>query len=83
MSPPIVQLWTGHCGHVETSAANRLIGEVVQSRRRPLLGPFPGCLKCESASRHFQPGEGPSRGLLRDCTTSPINRFAALLETAE
>ena len=21
----------------------------------------------------------PSRGLLRDCTTSPINRFAALL----
>ena len=26
----------------------------------------------------FQPGEGPSRGLLRDCTTSPINRFAAL-----
>ena len=28
----------------------------------------------------FQPGEGPSRGLLRDCTTSPINRFAALGE---
>ena len=26
----------------ETSAANRLIGEVVQSRRRPLLGPSPG-----------------------------------------
>ena len=26
-----------------------------------------------------QPGEGPSRGLLRDCTTSPINRFAALV----
>ena len=26
-------------------------------------------------------GEGPSRGLLRDCTTSPINRFAALHET--
>ena len=25
------------------------------------------------------PGEGPSRGLLCDCTTSPINRFAALL----
>ena len=24
------------------------------------------------------PGEGPSRGLLCDCTTSPINRFAAL-----
>ena len=24
---------------------------------------------------HFQLGEGPSRGLLRDCTTSQINRF--------
>ena len=36
-------------------------------------------LKCESASRCFQPGEGPSRGLLLDCTTSPINRFAALI----
>ena len=31
-----------------------------------------------NASRHFQPGD-PSRGLLRDCTTSPINRFAALV----
>ena len=30
-------------------------------------------------SRRFQPGEGPSRGLLRDCTPSPINRFAALI----
>ena len=27
---------------VKDSAANRLIGEVVQSRRRPLLGPSPG-----------------------------------------
>ena len=27
---------------VDNSAANRLIGEVVQSRRRPLLGPSPG-----------------------------------------
>ena len=27
-------------------------------------------LKCESTSRHFQSGEGPSRGLLRDCETS-------------
>ena len=27
---------------IDTSAANRLIGEVVQSRRRPLLGPSPG-----------------------------------------
>ena len=27
---------------VPYSAANRLIGEVVQSRRRPLLGPSPG-----------------------------------------
>ena len=29
-------------GGVSNSAANRLIGEVVQSRRRPLLGPSPG-----------------------------------------
>ena len=28
--------------HILNSAANRLIGEVVQSRRRPLLGPSPG-----------------------------------------
>ena len=27
---------------IRISAANRLIGEVVQSRRRPLLGPSPG-----------------------------------------
>ena len=27
---------------IQVSAANRLIGEVVQSRRRPLLGPSPG-----------------------------------------
>ena len=27
---------------IYTSAANRFIGEVVQSRRRPLLGPSPG-----------------------------------------
>ena len=28
--------------NIGTSAANPLIGEVVQSRRRPLLGPSPG-----------------------------------------
>ena len=28
--------------NITTSAANRLIGEVAQSRRRPLLGPSPG-----------------------------------------
>ena len=39
---------TGGFGRVQggrwvvTSAANRLIGEVVQSRRRPLLGRSPG-----------------------------------------
>ena len=37
-------------------------------------------LKCESAFNQ-EKGEGPSRGLLRDCTTSPINRFAALVDT--
>ena len=30
------------CTTVQDSAANRLISEVVQSRRRPLLGPSPG-----------------------------------------
>ena len=30
-------------------------------------------------SRCFQPGEGPSRGLLRDCTTSPMDRFTAII----
>ena len=34
------------------------------------------CLKCESASRSFQLGEGPpSRGVLSDCETSPKVRF--------
>ena len=28
--------------NINISAANRLIGDVVQSRRRPLLGPSPG-----------------------------------------
>ena len=28
------------------------------------------CLKCISASRCYQPGEGPSRGLLCDCKVS-------------
>ena len=38
----------GHLGpgpgyhHLAGSAANRLIGKVVQSRRRPLVGPSPG-----------------------------------------
>ena len=32
-------------------------------------------------SSRFQQGEGPSRGLPRDCTTSPMDRFAALLRT--
>ena len=32
------------------------------------------CFKCESASRLFQPGESPSRGLLRDCENRVWNR---------
>ena len=32
-------------------------------------------MKAVVASSHFQPGEGPSRGLLRDCTTLLINRL--------
>ena len=35
------RLQRGGGGH-RGSAANRLIGEVVQSQRRPLLGPSPG-----------------------------------------
>ena len=52
-SPQLCGHWTlkylpNHGSHsrdtaaVFTSAANRLIGEVVQSQRRPLLGPSPG-----------------------------------------
>ena len=40
---------------VLSSAANRLIGEVVQSRRRPLLGPSPGWKRLLALShlRHY------------------------------
>ena len=41
--PPFIgSEWWGIVGKLETSAGNRLIGEVVQTRRRPLLGPSPG-----------------------------------------
>ena len=36
-------------------------------------------LKCESSSMHFQPGEGPSRGLLRDCENIADGSCAALV----
>ena len=44
----------GLSGH-KTSAANRLIGEVVQSPRRPLLGPSPGWKRLLALShlRHY------------------------------
>ena len=44
-----------HMPHILTSAANRLIGEVVQSRRRPLLGPSPGWKRLLALShlRHY------------------------------
>ena len=35
-------------------------------------------MKCESASRHFQPGEDPSRSLLRDCEIFGEPSFEAL-----
>ena len=40
---------------IATSAANRLIGKVVQSRRRPLLGPSPGWKRLLALShlRHY------------------------------
>ena len=31
-----------YIANIYSSAANQLIGEVAQSRRRPLLGPSPG-----------------------------------------
>ena len=38
------------------------------------------CLaSCESTSRYFQPGEGPSRGLLRDCEKFGKGSFEALV----
>ena len=37
-----IQIYLFEVERQQTSAANRLIGEVVQSRRRPLLGPSPG-----------------------------------------
>ena len=39
------------------------------------------CLKCEHISRCFQPGEGPSRDLLRDCENIADGSFAALTQT--
>ena len=41
-SPPPLSRQPGNVDCIWSSAANRLIGEVVQSRRRPLLGPSPG-----------------------------------------
>ena len=40
---------------IPVSAANRLVGEVVQSRRRPLLGPSPGWKRLLALShlRHY------------------------------
>ena len=53
------------------------------SRRRSKIGIvsyscLAKCLKFENAGRHFQPGEGPSRGLLRDCENFASGSFAAL-----
>ena len=42
--------------------AATLLGSVLE---RPFSVVSHMCLKCESARRHFHPGEGPS--LLRDC----------------
>ena len=49
-------LWKYLCvSWILFSAANRLIGEVVQSRRRPLLGPSPGWKRLLALShlRHY------------------------------
>ena len=58
-SPPLVPACNQHHQYelsgVWSSAANRLIGEVVQSRRRPLLGPSPGWKRLLALShlRHY------------------------------
>ena len=36
-------------------------------------------MKVLVASRHFQPGEGPNRGLLHDCETDGSSAAAALV----
>ena len=54
-SPSTCRTWTSRSEPAELfiiSAANRWIGEVVQSRRRPLLGPSPGW-KCLIAACPF------------------------------
>ena len=40
------------------------------------------CPKGESGSSHFQPGEGPSRGLLRDYEPSDGPSFESLVFSA-
>ena len=45
--------------HVLASAANRLIGEVVRSRRRPLLGPSPDNCVGDPISRLLTVGSTP------------------------
>ena len=71
----------GDCG-LETNAIRRFGLVNIVSYSRPSLmiiasvSQFHVYLpwgQCESGSSLFQLGEGPSRGLLRDCTTSPIN----------
>ena len=52
---PSISYWCDKVPGVQNSAANRLIGEVVQSRRRPLLGPSPGWKRLLALShlRHY------------------------------
>ena len=42
LSAAFTGIHSSRAASLTNSAANRLIGEVVQSRRRPLLGPSPG-----------------------------------------
>ena len=49
-------------------------------RDRGVNARLASCLKCESGSSRFQPGEGPSRGLLRDYEPR-MDFFEALVAT--
>ena len=52
---------------VNTRASNQGDPELREDFTTTDKDPTTTCLKCESASRLFPPGEGPSRVLIRDC----------------
>ena len=74
--------WKRHCTalqlcSVEFSAVKRSIGFTITEKTPPLwlLRQQPNFMFTYHGVNACLAGEGPSRGLLRDCTTSPINRL--------